>query len=266
MTTTIAVGDAQAAATARATARTLLQAATDMLQNDALSVPQGTEKVFGLAYGWWRFACRSAELVLLGDESGFSVELAPVVRGVFNHIYAVNWLVSNGELAFDAVVAHAGEEDEKLIKKLESTAWPQAAKYRADRDQALAKAGPLPVRTPAEEALLKQYQHEVKNFHDQLDRYGSVELYPVYSHLSSFSHTTTATAGAYIQELSDGTQQLLQKAQVEGHAYVVHVAVLLLQGAEALSPLIDGDPLRASIEKARQDLGVVGVPLLPVRK
>ncbi|WP_406097522.1 DUF5677 domain-containing protein [Kitasatospora purpeofusca] len=266
MTTTIAAGDAQAAAIARTVARNLLQAATDMLQNQALSVPQGTEKVFGMAYGWWRFACRSAELVLLGDENGFTVELAPVVRRIFNHVYAVNWLISNGELAFDAVVAYAGEEDDKLITKLESTGWPQAAKYRADRDQALATVGPPPVRTAVEENQLKQYRHEIKNFHDQLDRYGSVDLYPVYSHLSSYSHTTTATAGAYIVDLPDGTQQLLQKAEVEGHAYVIHVAVLLLQGAEAISPLIDGDPLRASIDKARQDLGVVAVPLLPVRK
>ncbi|MFJ1838018.1 hypothetical protein ACIOJ9_29625 [Streptomyces sp. NPDC088175] len=44
------------------------------------------------------------------------------------------------------------------------------------------------------------------------------------------------------------------------------MALLLLQGTEAISPLIDGDPLRASIDKARQDLGVVGVSLLPVRK
>ncbi|MGW2223705.1 hypothetical protein ACWCSD_52705, partial [Nonomuraea sp. NPDC001684] len=40
-----------------------------------------------------------------------------------------------------------------------------------------------------------------------LERYDVAEVYPAYSHLSSLSHTTMATASAYVEHMDDGTLQ-----------------------------------------------------------
>ncbi|MCZ1000734.1 hypothetical protein O1M63_26190 [Streptomyces mirabilis] len=170
-----------------------LIAAGDAVVVNGLTFPAQNYKLVVGSYGWWRLVNRSSRAALLLIDQGFSSpEIAPLMRNVFNHAYALNWLVDNGEAAVDAVISAGAAAHEKLLKKLKDTGWAIAAEY----DQALAQQAPEPARTPAEQALHEKLLHELGNVHDMLDRYGSAELYPVYSHLSSLSHTSTPRPAA----------------------------------------------------------------------
>jgi hypothetical protein len=65
--------------------------------------------------------------------------------------------------------------------------------------------------------------------------------------------------------MSDGSLQIRQEAAGLGHADIIQLALALLQTATVMSPLIDGDPLRASIDEATTELGLENTQLLPVR-
>lgn len=251
--------DQAAADLSREVAIRLLAAAEDAI-GGGVDVPVEYMKIFPTAYGWWRFICRSAEAVLLLSERGFAVEAAPVMRNVLNHVYALHWLVDSGDLAVDAVVAADVDESEKMCKKLENTGWPIAAEYRQLLEQRKANLL-VPARSIADEELIRKLKHERKNVYDMLDRYGSADVYPVYSHLSSLSHTSVETANAYLEWLDDGTPQIRSDAASLGHAAAPELAIALLQAAHVMSPLLVGNPMRASIEQAIADLGLDGAAL-----
>jgi hypothetical protein len=247
--------DQAAADLAREVASRLLAAAEDAIA-DGVDVPVEYMKVFPAAYGWWRFICRSAEAVLLLSERGFTVEAAPVLRNVFNHAYALHWLVDNGDAAVDAIIAAGIDDAEGMCKKLEHTGWPIAAEYRRLLYERKAN---LPA--PVDGELLRKLKHESGNVYDMLDRYGSAGVYPVYSHLSGLSHTSVETANAYLEWLDDGTLQIRRDTADLGHAALTQLAIALLQAAHVMNPLLAGNPMRASIDQAITDLGLQGTAL-----
>lgn len=209
-------------------------------------------KVFLAAYGWWRFTCRSAEAALVLSERGFGIEAAPVVRNALNHAYALHWLIDNGEPAVDALIAASIDDAEKLCKKMERTNWPAATEYRRLLKERKANAtGPV-----TDGDLLRKLKHEIGNVYDMLDRYDSADVYPVYSHLSSMSHTRVETANAYLEWTDEATPQIRRDAAGLGHAAVIQLAIALVQAAHVVSPLLVGDPMRASIDRAITDLGL----------
>jgi hypothetical protein len=79
------------------------------------------------------------------------------------------------------------------------------------------------------------------------------------------SHTTISTASAYVEQMIDGSLQIRQEAADLGHADIIQLALALLQTATVMSPLIDGDPLGASIDEATTELGLENTQLLPAR-
>lgn len=247
--------DQAAADLAREVARRLLAAAEEAIA-DGVEVPAEYMRVFPAAYSWWRFICRSAEAVLLLSERGFAVEAAPVLRNVFSHAYALHWLVDNGNAAVDALIAAGIDDAESMCKKLEHTGWPIAAEYRRLLDERKAS-----LSAPADTALHRKLKHESSNVYDMFDRYGSAEVYPVYSHLSSLSHTSIETANAYLEWLDDGTLQIRREAGGLGHAAHAQLAIALLQAAHVMNPLLVGNPLQASINQATADLGLRGTAL-----
>lgn len=183
------------------------------------------------------------------------------MRNIFNHAYALNWLIDNGEPAVDAVISAGAASREQLYKKLKATGWKIADEYK----DLMAQQTPEPARTPAKEALHKKLVHEIGNVHDMLDRYGSAELYPVYSHLSSLSHTSVNTASAYLAQDDDERVQVRPTAIDLGPADVIQLAIALLQAGHVFSPLVEDDPLRPAVDKAITDLGLQGVQFLPTR-
>jgi hypothetical protein len=94
-----------------------------------------------------------------------------------------------------------------------------------------------------------------------LDRYGSADVYPLYSDLPGLSHTSVQTASAYLEWTDDATPQIRRDAPGLGPAAVTQLAIALLQAAHVMSPLLACDPLRASIDQALTDLGLQGVQL-----
>jgi hypothetical protein len=250
--------DGATAGVARVVAARLLTAAEDAIAG-GVDVPEHV-KVFAAAYSWWRLICRSAEAALLLSERGFTAEAAPVLRNVLNHAYALHWLVDNGDPAVDALAAAGVEGSEKLCRKLEETGWPVAAEYRRLLEAREAELR-APVRTAADEQLLRNLKHESRNVYDMLDRYGSADVYPVYSHLSSLSHTSIETANAYLEWGGDGTFQIRHDAARIGYADIIQLAIVPLQAAHVVSPLLVGDPMRGVIDQAITDLGLQGTPL-----
>lgn len=237
---------------AREVAARLLTAAEEAIVG-GVDVSAERMKVFVTAYGWWRLICRSAEAVLLLSEQGFTIEAAPVVRNVLNHAYALHWLVDNGDAAVEALAAVNSKDMEKMCARLERTGWPIAAEYRRALEEHKASQ---PEPTAADSELIRELQHEISNFYDMLDRYGSADVYPVYAHLSRLSHTSIETANAYLEWTGYATPQIRRDAPRLGHAPVIQLAIALLQAAQVMSPLLVGDPMRASIERAAMDLGL----------
>ena len=100
------IPDDRAAAQARATSSRLIEAA-DALVARGLDVPAEHRRVLEGVYGWWRLVNRTTAAVLLLTKQGFgSPEVAPLIRNILNHAYAINWLVDNGEPAIDVVIAY----------------------------------------------------------------------------------------------------------------------------------------------------------------
>lgn len=230
----------------------LLAASKDAVA-EGVDVPASKTKIFAAAYSWWRFTCRSAEAVLLLSEHGFTIEASPIVRNVVNHAYALHWLADNGDPAVAALMANSLDESEKLAKKLESSEWPAAAEYRGILEQR--KTQVAAILDGADPELHRKLKNEARNFYDMLDHYASAGAYPIYSHLSSMSHTSMETANAYLHWLDDGAFQVRDTADSDGDAAIIQVALSLLQATDAISRLIVGDPLRAAINSARVDLG-----------
>ncbi|MFC7980078.1 DUF5677 domain-containing protein [Streptomyces cinereoruber] len=248
---------------ARVTAEYLIKAAKAAV-GEGVRVPADKEFVFGPVFSWWRLVCRTSELVLSAVDSGFGAEVGPLVRNVLNHAYALNWLVDNGDPAMYALVRSGRENQRKMVEKVEKTNWPGAVELRAVYDRV--KELPEPEWTQAEERRIVMLVHELGNFHDQLDRYGAVEVYPAYSHLSSLSHTSIETASLYLSHAEDGSRaELMLTSWLSPDTYVIQVTLSLLQTASVISPLIGGDPMRDAIEKATGDLGLEGIQLLPER-
>ncbi|PZH09157.1 hypothetical protein C1I97_15195 [Streptomyces sp. NTH33] len=257
--------DKETAERARAAASLLLEAG-DRLVASHLSLPVENYKVVLGVYSWWRLVNRTSAAVLLLVDNGYTApEVAPLMRNIFNHAYAINWLVDNGEAAVDALASVGADEREKLQGWLDRTGWPIAAQYRAEID-AYTAANPEPVRDAAAEALHKRLKDELGNVATMLKRYGSADVYPVYKHLSGMSHTSVQTASAYLaQDASSGDVQVRSAAVDLGYVYVIQLTIALLQAAHVFSPLLDGDPLRPAVDQAIADLGLEGLQVVPTR-
>jgi Family of unknown function (DUF5677) len=247
-----------AAAVARDVAIRLLAVSKEAVAGGA-DVPARYLGIFPTAYGWWRFICRSAEAALLLGEHGFTVEAAPVLRNIVNHAYALHWLVDNGPLAVDALIAKDREGAEKMCNNLEQADWPAAAEYRRLLEER--KAQPTPARSAADEELLRKLKHELGNVYDMLNRYASAEVYLVYSHLSGTSHTSVETANAYLEWTGGGTFQIRDEAADPGPAAAIQLSVALLQAASVMNGLLADNPLQANIDAAAADLGLQGTAL-----
>ncbi|MFE2115758.1 DUF5677 domain-containing protein [Streptomyces microflavus] len=257
--------DTETAKRARAAAALLLEAG-DRLIASPLSLPSQNYKVVLGVYSWWRLVNRTSAAVLLLLDNGYTApEVAPLMRNVFNHAYAINWLVDNGEAAVDAVVSVGADERESLQGWLERTGWAIAAQYRAEIDAHKA-ANPEPVRDATAEALHKRLKSELGNVSLMLERYGSADIYPVYKHFSGLSHTSVQTASAYLeQDANSGEVQVRSTATDLGYADVIQLTIALLQAAHVFSPLLDGDPLRATVDQALTSLGLESLDLVPTR-
>ena len=230
----------------RAITPTLITAAADTVA-DGVEIPVEHADIFPTMLGWWRFANRTAEGMLLLFDKGFSAEAMPMMRNLIGHAYAMNWLVDNGAAGMRALRAYTEEEQQKLADDV-NTFWKLAEPVKVD-------VTPVEFADAADEKLHKKLVGELKNFQNMLIAYGTPAMYPIYRHHSTYAHTTAQTASAYVSE-RDGRLGYHSTAQHETASDVVWVPVALIQAAKAVSPLIKGDPMRKAVEHAIRDLGI----------
>ncbi|WP_261556254.1 DUF5677 domain-containing protein [Frankia tisae] len=254
----------ETATQARATASRLIEVA-DALVAYGLDVPAENRQAFQHVYGWWRLVTRTAAEVLLVTERGFAApEVAPLLRNILNHAYAIHWLVDNGEPAIAAVISCDNVRQTKMVDKLESTGWAIAAEYRAQ----LALRAPEPARTADEQKRHQKLVGEIANVENLFKVYGSGDVYPVYAHLSSMSHTSINTASAYLSRRNDGSIEYLSEPVKDSPAYaeIIQLAVALIQAGLAVSPLLAGNPMSSALDNAISDLGMQNTQFLPPRE
>lgn len=121
---------------ARAVAGRLLDAA-DAALGTGVMVLEENRDVFLIGYGWFKTVCPTARLVLtvtLGPD-GYTIEVAPLVRNVFNFAFALHWLVDNGLPVAAVVEAKGGKERQEAIERMVKTGWPNAAEALERLDQ-----------------------------------------------------------------------------------------------------------------------------------
>ncbi|MBL1087277.1 hypothetical protein JK359_35865 [Streptomyces actinomycinicus] len=108
------------------------------------------------------------------------------------------------------------------------------------------------------EQIHKRLTGELENFDNMVKAYGTADVYPVYRHQSAYSHTTGATADAFL--ITDEGRLKLTTEPKGGEADItverLWIPVALLQAAAAISPLLVGNPMKSTIDRAMRDLGL----------
>ncbi|MGS2645790.1 DUF5677 domain-containing protein [Streptosporangium sp. G12] len=217
------------------------------------------QHLFYTMFGWWRFINRSARAFWqLTDEGDFSVEAAPLVRNILDHTYSMMWLHEAGQEGLVAMGAAMQASRTKMINNLKNAGWKAVEELDFDA---------LPVSDAPIEGDTNYPQHkklvdEFTTFEKLLAAHGQESQYPVYRYLSNYSHATTHTAEAYLEEQVGGEVWLRDTAKHAGYADVISTTVLLIQAGHIISMMIKSDPLRRVLEKAANDLAGLSPELL----
>ncbi|MFB8415512.1 DUF5677 domain-containing protein [Streptomyces albidoflavus] len=226
----------------------LLLAEADKVVGTGVTVAVRDMSMMPMLMGWWQFTNRTAKAVVRLYDDGFSVEAAPLMRNLIGHAYAMNWLVDNGWPALRAIRAYSDEHRIKLANNVNAT-WNLP-------DPVTVETAPLEFADEADEKLHKRLLGELSNFDNLAKAYGTPEIYPVYRHHSALSHTTAYTANPFVVEKDDMLYFATEPQDVEVIVERLWVPVALLQAANAISPYIEGHPMKKTIEKIMNDLGL----------
>ncbi|MGW8850073.1 DUF5677 domain-containing protein [Streptomyces xiamenensis] len=201
--------------------------------------------------GWWQFTNRTAQALVSLYDQGYTVEAAPLMRNLLGHAYAMNWLADNGLPAVRALSDYWADHQRKLAANINAT-------WNLPEPVAVAEAEPLAFADAEEKRIHKKLFGELKNFDTLVTAYGTAEVYPVYRLQSAYSHTTGATADAFLI-IDDGVLKF-SSTPTGGAGDVtadrLWIPVALLQAAAAISPLLTGNPMKSTIDKAVGDLGL----------
>ncbi|MFD5124147.1 DUF5677 domain-containing protein [Streptomyces sp. NPDC058385] len=201
--------------------------------------------------GWWQFTNRTAKALVSLYSQGYTVEAAPLMRNLIGHAYAMNWLADNGEPAVVALTEYWHDHRRKLAKNVNAT-------WNLPEPTPVPSAEPLVFANDESERIHKKLFGELKNFDTMVTAYGTADVYPVYRHQSAYSHTTGATADAFLI-VDDGKLKFTTEpkgGEADITAERLWIPVALLQAAAAISPLLLGNPMKSTIDKAMSDLGL----------
>lgn len=226
----------------------LLLTEADKVVDKGVTVAVLDMPMMPMLMGWWQFTNRTAKAVVRLYDDGFSVEAAPLMRNLIGHAYAMNWLVDNGWPALRAIRAYSDEHRTKLANNVNAT-WNLL-------DPVTVETAPLEFEDEADKKLHKRLLGELANFGNLATAYGTPEIYPVYRHHSALSHTTAYTANPFVVEKDGKLYFATEPQDAEVLVERLWIPVALLQAANAISPYIEGHPMRKTIEKAMNDLGL----------
>ncbi|MEU8765293.1 DUF5677 domain-containing protein [Streptomyces sp. NPDC048659] len=228
----------------------MLRTAESVTSHGVRVLSEHQEVVYPLM-GWWQFTNRTAQALVSLYDQGYTVEAAPLMRNLLGHAYAMNWLADNGLPAVRALSDYWADHHRKLAANINAT-------WNLPKPVTVTEAEPLAFADAEEERIHKKLFGELKNFDTLVTAYGTAEVYPVYRHQSAYSHTTGATADAFLI-IDDGVLKF-SSTPTGGAADVtadrLWIPVALLQAAAAISPLLTGNPMKSTIDKAVGDLGL----------
>ncbi|MFJ1878655.1 DUF5677 domain-containing protein [Streptomyces chartreusis] len=234
----------------RATVPVILQAAGKVTAQ-GVQVPSEHQNVVYPLMGWWQFTNRTAQALVSLYDQGYTVEAAPLMRNLMGHAYAMNWLADSGEPAVVALAEYWRAHKRKLARNVNAT-WNLPEPVTAPSSE------PLVFANNESEQIHKTLMGELENFDNMVKAYGTADVYPVYRHQSAYSHTTGATADAFLimdeGKLKFTTEPKGGEADITAERLWIPVA--LLQAAAAISPLLVGNPMKPTISKAMRDLGL----------
>ncbi|MFD3780281.1 DUF5677 domain-containing protein [Streptomyces sp. NPDC058612] len=225
--------------------------AADEVTNQGVRVPVEHQDVVRPLMGWWQFTNRTAKALVSLYDQGYTVEAAPLMRNLMGHAYAMNWLADTGVPAVVALSAYWNEHRRKLAKNVDAT-------WNLPEPVPVAPAEPLVFANAESERMHKKLLGELANFDTLVVAYGTPDVYPVYRHQSAYSHTTGATADAFLV-VDDGKLKFTTEpkgGEADITAERLWIPVALLQAAAAISPLLVGNPMKPTIDKALGDLGL----------
>ncbi|MFD8963664.1 DUF5677 domain-containing protein [Streptomyces sp. NPDC059568] len=222
--------------------------AADKVVENGVTVAVLDMPMMPMLMGWWQFTNRTAKAVVRLHDDGFSVEVAPLMRILIGHAYAMNWLVDNGWPALRAIRAYSDVHRVKLANNVNAT-WNLPDPVTVD-------TAPIEFKDEADEKLHKQLLGELSNFDNLAKAYGTPEIYPVYRHHSALSHTTAYTANPFVVERGDNLYFATALQDADLIIERLWVPVALLQAANAISTFIEGNPMKKTIQKAMNDLGL----------
>jgi hypothetical protein len=242
--------DEKTAKRVRAIVPKLISGANDALNVQAVASSEH-HVVFPTLAGWWRFINRTAEAMMTLFEQGYTVEVAPLMRNLIGHAYAMHWLADNGEPAVFALAEASWRSKKNLLDNLVEVNWQLPA---ASVD--IGEKPDFGFTTDEERKRHGQLLGELKNFMNMMRGYGDPMMYPIYRNLSSFSHPTDLTAGVYLQQAADGRLIVHQEAHTDRLADVCWMPIPLLQAASVISRMITGDPMKKLVTEACRDLGL----------
>ncbi|MFJ1588395.1 DUF5677 domain-containing protein [Streptomyces sp. NPDC088197] len=249
--------DNRTARRVRAIVPKLIAGASDALDVQAI-VDAQYSVVFPVLAGWWMFANRTAEAMMLLYERGFSVEAVPLMRNLIGHAYAMHWLADNGEPAYNAFIDESWQSRKKLNDNLTEAKWHLAG----------IDIGEKPVFTFATAEEEKQHRRlvgELSKFVNLVNAYGEPMMYPLYRNLSAYTHTTDLTSLAYVKLADDGSLTVSDQPLVDRLSDLCWMVIPLLQAASVMSPMIKGNPMKKLVTEAVRDLGLPA-DLLPKRR
>ncbi|WP_307679857.1 DUF5677 domain-containing protein [Streptomyces sp. V4I2] len=228
----------------------ILQAA-EKVTVQGVRVPSERQTVVYPLMGWWQFTNRTAQALVSLYDQGYTIEAAPLMRNLMGHAYAMNWLADSGEPAVVALAEYWRQHKRKLARNVNET-WnlPEPVTPSA--------SDPPVFANHESEQIHKKLMGEIEKFDNMVKAYGTADVYPVYRHQSAYSHTTAATADAFL--IMDEGKLKFTTEPKGGEADIIMerlwVPVALLQAAAAISPLLAGNPMKSTIDKAMRDLGL----------
>lgn len=234
----------------RATVPVILQAA-EKVTAQGVRVPSEHQNVVYPLMGWWQFTNRTARALVSLYDQGYTVEAAPLMRNLMGHAYAMNWLADSGEPAVVALAEYWRAHKRKLARNVNET-WNLPEPVDAPSSE------PLVFANDESEQIHKRLMGELENFDNMVKAYGTADVYPVYRHQSAYSHTTGATADAFLI-MDEGRLKFTTEpkgGEADITAERLWIPVALLQAAAAISPLLVGNPMKSTIDRAMRDLGL----------
>ncbi|SDF60249.1 hypothetical protein SAMN05660662_2672 [Blastococcus aurantiacus] len=217
----------------------------------ALRIRGHVEPAHGLAL--WGLTCHVYEqtrLVRPLIESHGGIELAPMIRSLYENALMAQWLVQRGPKALPGFLKVGARQRFYLAKTMHEASWTGMTDEIVQR---------LENGIPEEGELAAQAKH----FEKILGDFGSGRLmYAVYRYLSGLSHPGITLVDAYAHMDAAGNVSLRREAEVHDAGTWAWTTVwALVWSRGALDSLTDASPARHFLKGMAREAGMPGYTL-----